>query len=148
MSTSWQEDWDGFVDLLAGLLRKGATTRELTDQFGGKVITWSGVLERKNLDHTSPSVSVDVPERQLDIGEGTTVPLSGLSLPVAEDAVGDWNRLENGSRLTFTATLGSQGSPFGPVEVMRLQSGRHIIMIRLVDGRPGGDCHGGLPTRA
>jgi hypothetical protein len=105
---------------------------------GGRVVTWSGVLEQKNLDHLSPSVSIDIPEKQVDIGEGRIVTLRGLSLPVAEQAIGDWNSLENGIPVTFTATLGSGGSPFAPIEVMGLRSGRYIIMIRLTDAKPLG----------
>lgn len=136
MTTEWQEDWESFVGVLGQLLRRGATPTELANHFGGKVVTWKGILDEKQLGEMAPCVGIELREMQLDLGPAGIVPVGGQSVPAASGAIADWESIPIGSQVTFSATLGDPQSPFSPVELIHLDSGRVIVMIRLNDGVP------------
>ena len=131
--SNWETSWDAFVDRLATSLKEGVGTAELSARFGGRRITWTGIVEGKQLNELSPSISIGLSERLIAFGDRRVATLNGLSLPVRESAVSDWQSVEVGSNIRFTATF-VDSSPFPPVEVKNLRSGRTIIMLRLSDG--------------
>lgn len=136
MRDDWQDNWEVFVDAVADSLRSGATPEALARHFGGKKVRWTGVLDEKNIDELAALVGIALPEKHLDLGQGRMTTLDGVSLPLATHYVADWNKLEVGTPVTFTATLGSATSTFPPIELKHLKSGRCVVMIRLTDAIP------------
>ena len=136
MDSTWQHDWKTFVEMIAEKLRQHATSEELARLFRSKPVTWSGVLTEKLIDDLAPLVTIVMPVAQIDLGDSGVVDLSNQSVPVARNAIADWDAIPIGTAVTFTATLGAGMSPFVPVQVVRLTSGRTVVMIRLSDGRP------------
>jgi hypothetical protein len=136
MNLDWQSNWDLFVDTLQNRLRAGDTPEALCERFGGRSVTWDGVLEEKSIDSLAPGVLVSLPNRQIELGEGRVVTLDGVSVPVADDSIADWKSLAIGTRFAFSAMLGSAGSPFPPIEVKHLRSGESVVFVRLSEGRP------------
>jgi len=136
VSSGWQQDWSLFVATLADCLRAGDTSEKLAQRFGGKEVTWQGVLDEKNIDGLAPLVGITLPQKEIELGQGRSAILDGLSLPIAAHTIEQWSRLELGTPLTFTAILGPSGSLFAPIEVKILRSGRTIVFIRLADAVP------------
>lgn len=134
--SDWQNSWGRFIGVLTEQLRKGATSEELAQQFGSKSVTWSGVLSEKRLDSLAPMVTIDLPIPRIDLGELGVVNVGEQSVPTARDAVVQWNDIPIGTAVSFTGTLDAGSSPFPPVEVIRLSSGRTLVMMRLSNGRP------------
>lgn len=134
MELAWQNDWKMFVDVLADQLQRRVENLEAV--FAAKSVRWSGVLAEKLLSEPAPMVTVVMPKAQINLGDRGVVNLSDKSLPVAQDAIGDWERIPIGTTLSFTAILGAEGSPFPAVQVKHLNSGRTIILIRLSNARP------------
>lgn len=133
---TWQSDWSSFVDVLAGCLQNTEETDALANRFGGKRVEWEGVLDCKQIDELAPSVNLALPEKHIDFGDGRVAILKSISLPLAESAVADWQQIAEGTKVKFSALVGAGESPFPPVEVTNLRSGRTIVMIRLSEGAP------------
>lgn len=127
MNSTWQESWEIFFDELAKRLRAGDSPVALADYFGGRTVTWGGVLDEKRLDGLAPTVWINFPQKELDLGWGQFAEFAGIGLPVADHSVDDWNRIEVGAQVRFTATLGAMSSPFPAIEIKHLKSGRIIL---------------------
>jgi len=136
MNERWQQDWLVFVETVAEHLRAGDSPEMLTQHFGGKTVTWKGTLDEKSIDELAQLVGVGMTTMKLDLGDGRSAVLDGVSLPIAKDSIDLWGSLEIGSGVTFTATLGSLLSLFPPIEAKHLKTGESVVMIRLSDGRP------------
>lgn len=136
MESTWQRDWKTFVVVITEKLRQRATSEDLASLFSAKPVTWSGVLTEKSIDDLTPLVTIALSPSQIDLGELGIVDLSNQSVPAARNAVAAWDAIPIGTSVTFTAILGAGMSPFFPVQVVRLSSGRTVVMIRLSDGRP------------
>lgn len=132
---AWQESWDSFVESLAEHFRSRGTAAELAKRFGGRVVRWSGVLDLKDLDGSAPSVEISFPEKQLELEDGHSTTLYGLALPVDKLTVADWKSKHVGAQVTFTATFVSEMSPFPAIEVVHLENGPSILMIRVSGGK-------------
>jgi hypothetical protein len=136
MVSEWQENFESFVDALAEKLRGGASEEDLAEHFGGELVNWSGFLYEKDLNELAPAVTIDLPERFMDLGGGRSTTLGGFSLLVAHEAISAWRALPIGGQVKFSARLGSKQSTFTPIGVQRFSSGRVLILVRLADGRP------------
>lgn len=137
MDNSWQNNLDEFLNTVAKQLQAGDTVDVLRQRFGGKTIRWSGILDEKTLEEPAPSVDINVPHKVMDVGNGRLAEFAGLSVPVAANTVAAWDAIQIGSRVAFTATLLSPAlSPFLPVEVHELRSGRTLVSIGLTGGVP------------
>lgn len=135
MNDHWQQNWLVFVDALAERIHAGDSPEALARQFGGKTVTWEGTLDEKSIDELAPLVGIGMTMKKLDLGGGRSAFLDGVSLPVAKDSIESWSSLELGSRVRFTATLGSKLSTFPPVEAKHLKTGESVVMLRLSNGR-------------
>ena len=60
--------------------------------------------------------------------------LKGVSLPLADSAIADWQQIAEGTIVRFSAIVGAGESPFPPIEVTNLRSGKTIVMVRLSEG--------------
>src|SRR6516165_3226364 len=87
MSDDWQHNWDRFLSALTNRLQAGETATDLSAEFGGKQVTWTGILDEKRLEGLAPSVGIDVPPRRIDLGQRGSIEFGGLSLPVPNSAV-------------------------------------------------------------
>jgi hypothetical protein len=134
--TSWQSDWTKFVDELAGCLREGEDADKLANRFGGRLVEWEGTLDRKRIDELAASVNLALPEKRIDFGDGRVATVKSISLPLAESAAVDWQQIANGTKVKFSALVGAGESPFPPIEVVNLRSGKTIVTIRLSEGVP------------
>ena len=132
----WQTSWSIFIDDLARSLRGNENASTLADLFGGRSIEWSGVLVGKRIEPMAPSVNLALPEEQIDFGDGRIATLKSISLPIAESAIVEWQQIPEGTKVAFSALLGSGASPFPPIEITNLRSGKTIVMIRLSEGIP------------
>lgn len=138
---AWQNDWATFVQVLADELRRDAPPTSLSDEFGAKVVRWSGILLEKLLDDLAPTVTIGVSPTQIEVEPHGPIVIGDLSVPARRDAVSAWDGIPIGASVTFTAVLGGRTSPFAPIEVMELNSGRRVAMIRLSEGRPDNADH-------
>lgn len=136
MSTTWRNDWTVFVDALGVDLRRGAAPDELRSIYGMQTVRWSGVLREKLLGDFAPVVTVELADARIDLGEPGVVSLGNQSVAVSDDAVGAWDQVPLGNAVTFTALLGRERSLFPPIQVVRLPSGRTVVMIDLIEARP------------
>jgi hypothetical protein len=134
MSEAWQDDWRAFVDALAARIHSGATNEDLAVYFGGKSVTWSGVLDEKSIDELSPQVVISLPPIELAFGRRRPEILDGVCLPIARQSITAWDAIKIGTSVTFTAKLVGGAPVFSPIEVKQLSTGRMIVMIRLKDG--------------
>jgi hypothetical protein len=131
----WQNDWSEFAKVIGVRLRQGAVPGAVALEFGSQMITWTGVLKEKWLDDLAPMVTIGLAEAEIQLKDSVSVPITELSVPVARDAVSNWQGIPVGTCVSFTAILGGS-SIFSPVEVKKLSTGRTLLMIRLSDGRP------------
>lgn len=129
----WQSDWGLFIDTLSRLLTSGEGTVDVGEYFQGKDIEWVGVLTRKTLNGLAPSVAIQLPTSTIKIAD-QQVTLNSVSVPLADSTLSDWIDVEEGSTVKFSATFGEGNTPFLPVEILELPSGKTALMIRLSDG--------------
>lgn len=135
MNRSWQNDWNEFLDALAESIRtRGA--EQCAQQFGGSTVEWSGVLAEKSLDCTAVSVTIQFPERRIDVGDGRSAVIDHVFLPVDGESVALWRPLRLGRTIQFSATFCAADSVFPPIEVKDLQDGPTIVMIRMTNAVP------------
>ncbi|TWT47795.1 hypothetical protein [Botrimarina hoheduenensis] len=130
----WRSDWSLFIDELADCLRASEDTDGLARRFGNQSVEWEGVLDRKQIDELAPSVNLALPEKHIDFGDGRVAMLKSVSLPLADSAIAGWQQIAEGTMVKFSAMVGAGVSPFPPVEVTNLRSGKTIVMIRLSEG--------------
>lgn len=134
MDISWDNSWDVFAEMISEKFRSGATSEEVSSELNGREVTWQGVLDRKDLDELAPSVGIALPVKELCLGEDRVATLSGIGLPVADSSVSEWGQLELGTPVVFKARMGCGNSPFLPVKMKTLRSGKTIILISFSEG--------------
>lgn len=132
---AWQSDWNDFVTLFQQKLRMGETASALSQFFSEKVVIWNGILDDKSIDDLAPNVGITLPEREIDLGDGSLDTLDGISLPINDCAVSDWQRLEIGCPVQFSAKFSSAEFIFQPIEIKHLTDGTRLLFIRLTDGK-------------
>lgn len=135
MSNHLPHDWNAFIDAVQGLLLSGASRDELTKTFAGKVVTWSGMIDKVELDDIEPSVDIDLPSRVVQLSGGNTWTVGGMHVPVNRETMGEWQRCRSGDNVRFEATLGSNNAVFPPVDLIDLGNGRTFLCIRVTNGR-------------
>jgi hypothetical protein len=133
---TWKNDWNAFTEFLEMQLQGGATQNDLASSFGGCEVCWAGTIENVEIDELSAGVDVLLDERIVTLQNGSEVILDGLSLSLAEESTDKWQSFTAGDLVSFTAILGNLASPFSPIEVKTLGSGKSIIMIRLSNALP------------
>jgi hypothetical protein len=136
MERTWQNDFDCFLNVVAQRIRAAETPDDLSAEFGGKEVRWSGILGKKRLVGEAPTVRVRCPKAGVDLGGSRIAEFAGLTMPVDDRSIADWNRLEVGINTTFTANLGSRMQIFPAVEVSQLPSGRVLLSINVSDAAP------------
>lgn len=132
----WKNDWNLFTEFLEQQLHNGASQDELADYFGGCEVRWKGIIEQIDFDELASVVDVLLPERVVKLRDGSEVALDGLTLAVPEGSTEAWQDFRTGDEITFRATLGEPNSPFSPVELKTLKSGKSVIMIRASNALP------------
>jgi hypothetical protein len=135
MSQPWQGDWSIFVETLQERIQAGDSPEQLAGHFGGKSVTWSGLLEQRPMDDPSESVVIGLTMFVLDLGRGRSAILDGVALPISDESVATWNALDLGCQVTFTATIRSADAIFPGVQVMHFSTGESVVMVRIDDGR-------------
>jgi hypothetical protein len=136
MGLTWQNDWNTFVRLISEHFRQGIAIDQLNSLLDSQQVIWSGTLTERSIDDLAPCVAIALPAAETDLGDLGSVQVGEQSLPVARDSVSDWQALPIGTWVSFSATLGTPIQGFPPFEVIRLSSGRVLVMIRLKNGRP------------
>jgi hypothetical protein len=136
MDDNWRNDFDLFLNGIAERIRSGETPSDLSREFTGETVLWCGILGRKTLDGEAPSVLVGSVRKDLDLGDGPTAQFAGLTMPVADRSIANWERVELDAKVTFTARLGARMGVFPTIEVKRLPTGRVILSIRLTEAAP------------
>lgn len=136
---SWLESWESFTQVLERRLQAHATSEDLLRWYGGKTVRWRGVISRLDIDNLAPNVYITLAETVIDLGGGRETLLDVVSLPIADSAIEDWRGFCVGAEVTFEATFLAHGdSPFPPIEVKTLKSGRTLVMLGLRDAAPIG----------
>jgi hypothetical protein len=136
MKTAWQKNWTRFVKLLGEQLLRGTPDEEIATLFKSPSVMWTGVLTEKKIDDSTRLVTLLLPHAPIDLGNSGLLNLSEQSVSVARDSVIEWQSIPIGTDVTFTADFSAGQSPFLPLEVIHLSSGRTLVMIRLSNARP------------
>jgi hypothetical protein len=131
----WQYDWKSFVDALSSRILVTQSNEDLSRPFGGKRVAWRGVLAKRDLDEIAPSVEIDLPPLKVQLPNGRSDVLDGISLPVAAGSSKQWMNLRIGDSVNFEATFPTS-TPFPAIEVKHLKSGKSLILLGLNDGIP------------
>ena len=134
--SEWQNDWTAFTSYLEVQLRNGATEDDLANCFGGCEVRWAGEIEEIDIDDLAAFVNVLLVERSIKLQNDAVVLLDGLALVVSERSTEKWESRRVGETVTFTAILGAAGSPFPPIQVTTLRSGKTVIMIQATNAQP------------
>ncbi|MDA0833263.1 MAG: hypothetical protein O2955_13095 [Planctomycetota bacterium] len=132
----WRTSWISFVDLLEELLHSGADQSEIIKCFGGHQIQWNGTIESIDISPPAPNVVVALPNKRIDVGDGTIAVLDGLSLPISDRVIEHWRNQRVGATLEFQATLGSTNSVFPSIEVVDVGNGKSVVFVRIDDAVP------------
>ena len=132
----WQNDWVSFTSSLESELQNGATNKALSSRFGGSIICWTGTIEHMNISKLVAAVDVSLAKRIIRMIDGDEIVLDGVSLTIAENETEKWTQFRTGDLVTFKATLGDPDSPFPPIEVKTLRSGKSLIIIAAINAVP------------
>ena len=133
MSKSWENDWTTFVAKISERVQSGESAESISSHFAGRSVTWIGRVAKIHLDSLAPRVSFSMPRLEVALGTFGSSTVGDLSIPVDERKSSHWKDVRQGFDVRFTATLGSGISPFPAIEIMKLSSGRTILMLRLCD---------------
>lgn len=136
MNETWESNWLLFVDELERHLQSGSTTRQLAKHFGGRRVCWEGTIEKLKFDEFSTTVNVALPERVVNLANGGSVQLDGLTLEVAKWATEQWQGISTGDKVKFSTILGEATSPFPPIELTTFESGNSMLIIQAIDAVP------------
>jgi hypothetical protein len=132
----WQNDWSVFCDVLSECLESENGIEMIQSRFGTKDVTWSGVLEEKDLGELALGVYIGLPQRHLSFCDGRTAIINGLALPITEDSIPLWKKITDGAGVTFRARMGRSDAVFPAISVKTYKSGRTTVTIALSGGIP------------
>ncbi len=134
---NWQKSWNCFVELLKKEIENGATSEELSEKLEGKQIRWEGVFNRLDTDEPTPNVGIALPEKIIKIPGMTFVEIGKIAPSINRESILEWTKIPLGSKIRFQATIGNRGpSPFLPITVDLLDSGRTLVMISFKEAIP------------
>jgi len=131
VNVKWSNNWYVFIEEVGRLIKYDETTETLSKIFAGKTVRWSGVVDEIDLDEMAPGVDVDMPLANIELNDGTRINISGLHLPIDDNYIMEWQKVNPGDLIDFEATLGRGDAPFPPIELQELCTGRKLLRIRV-----------------
>lgn len=125
----WQLDWNIFVTVLEQKLQAGESDSAISQFFGGKTVRWTGVLEMIEMDDLLSYAFIDLPLREINVGDGHTEILDGISLPLDDDALDAWETIAVGDPASFSARFLAADSVSGPIQVKCIEGGKRSLSL-------------------
>ena len=109
VTANWREDWQAFVRLAAESFSQGMDERAVTQLYGGKPATWTGVIAGKRLNGDRPGIKMRMPVVSFDLSDGRRVTVNHLFLHLRPENVASWQDPEIGSTVRFQTLIEADG---------------------------------------
>lgn len=105
----WQTNWEKFVEAVAKCCSDGMDDDQLTKEFAGNKIIWSGSIRNVELgQETANGIAMDMPNVKIRLLDGKLLVANYIFLLVEPSKQEAWNNFSTGQFVKFKAKLKNQ----------------------------------------
>lgn len=125
----WQTDWHTFVKDVAQRFASGCSEWELTELYGGKVVSWTGtVFENKVNEEYARGVAVNLPELRVPTKRNLMLVAGYQFLNVNDKTATEWSTVLEGDVVHFECTLGRGNEVFPGVQIAIFEEDNECVL--------------------
>jgi len=123
---SWQE----FLRALVDQYLSGSDDHGLSSLFGGKEVSWSGVVKSIDLvNEYAPGVSVEMADPQITFDDSKKLIANNIFLNVDDSCKASWADTQIGDLVKFSAFIRRANGPFPGVRLSQFESEPEVILL-------------------
>jgi hypothetical protein len=127
-------NWNEFVFEIARQMSAGKTLKELSDEYSGAKLRFSGVVQNARLtSEYSPGVKMDMPRIEAPLEGGRRLVIDYLFLKIDTRRKKEWEHVRSGMQISFEASIGKAGGVFDPVDVDEVPGDPDVVLSLAID---------------
>ncbi|MGH1536672.1 MAG: hypothetical protein ACRBDX_01250 [Gammaproteobacteria bacterium] len=125
----WHNNWEKFVEEAARCYSDGLRGNQLSEQFAGNKIYWSGEIRSVELGQDLENgIAMDMPEVKIRLVDGNLIVANYIFLNMESSKLNDWQKISPGKLVTFSADIQKARSDYPEVEVSICSKNPEIIL--------------------
>jgi hypothetical protein len=101
----WRTDWPTFIETIAADYRRGLSDKEVSKNYEGERVTWTGVVQEKRLDVEFPGILFHMPPLKVQVGNGRWTMVDSKLVPIAKSSIGRWQNVSIGATVRFSTGI-------------------------------------------
>ena len=126
----WQTSWEKFVGAVAQSFSDGKNNGQLTNEFVGNKVIWSGNIRNVELGQEDTNgIAMDMPDVKIRLLDGRLIVANYIFLSVEHAQQKTWNKFSAGERVTFTTYIKEPNSNYPEVQVSINSNNPEVVLM-------------------